>query len=412
MTARHELRRLLGAAACVVVTAGCGFQGVNSLPLPGTVGRGHGAQIYYVEIANVGTLESNSPVMVNDVVVGSVGTISLRGWHANVKVSVEPDTVIPANAVASVGQTSLLGSMHLSFSPPLGEAARGRLPSGTTIPMSSSSTYPSTEQTLSALSAVVNAGGLGQLGDIIHNFNGAVSGRESQLRDLITRLNTTVGTLNDQRDNIIATMDELSRFTGLLNDQQPVLTRALHTIPPALDVLLKERPKFTEAMTKLGTFSDTATRVVSETQDDLLTNLDNLKPAICALADVGSDIDTALAYAPLFPLGQNLIDRGLRGDYINLFAQLDLTRASLKRYLATGTPWWQGDAALTPAPGDPGYDEFYAKNPSGEALRPTPPWLASLPADGPAPHLRGVAPLGVQPPVLSLPPATTPSGCG
>jgi virulence factor Mce-like protein len=412
MTAKHELRRMLGVAACVVVTAGCGFQGVNSLPLPGTVGRGQGAQLYYVEIANVGTLDSNSPVMVNDVVVGSVGAISLRGWHANVTVSVKPDSVVPANAVASVGQTSLLGSMHLSLSPPLGEAARGRLPSGTTIPMSQSSTYPSTEQTLSALSAVVNGGGLGQLGDIIHNFNGAVSGRESQIRDLLTRLNTTVGTLNDQRDNIIATMDELSRFTGLLNDQQSVLTRALRTIPPALDVLLKERPKLTEAMTKLGTFSDTATRVVSATQDDLVANLDNLEPAICALADVGSDIDTALAFAPLFPLGQNLIDRGLRGDYINLFASLDLTRASLRRYLAAGTPWWHGDAALTPAPGDPGYDQFYAEHPDGKALRPTPPWLASLPPDSPPLHLRGVAPLGVQPPILSLPAATTPSGCG
>ena len=66
-----------------------------------------------MEVANVGTLESNSPVMIDDVVVGSVGKMTVQGWHADVEVSVQPDVVVPANAVASVGQTSLLGSMHL-----------------------------------------------------------------------------------------------------------------------------------------------------------------------------------------------------------------------------------------------------------------------------------------------------------
>ena len=37
-------------------SAAATFQGINSLPLPGAVGRGPGASIYHVEIANVGTL--------------------------------------------------------------------------------------------------------------------------------------------------------------------------------------------------------------------------------------------------------------------------------------------------------------------------------------------------------------------
>ena len=69
------------------------------------------------------TLESNSPVMIDDVVVGSVGKMTVDDWHADVEVSVKPDVVVPANAVASVGQTSLLGSMHLALDPPLGRSA-------------------------------------------------------------------------------------------------------------------------------------------------------------------------------------------------------------------------------------------------------------------------------------------------
>ena len=104
----------------MLTATGCAFQGVNSLPLPGAVGRG-GDPVYHVEIANVGTLESNSPVMIDDVVVGSVGKMTLRGWHADVELSVKPDVVVPANAVATVGQTSLLGSMHLALDPPAGK---------------------------------------------------------------------------------------------------------------------------------------------------------------------------------------------------------------------------------------------------------------------------------------------------
>ncbi len=51
---------------------------------------------------------------------------------------------------------------------------------------------------------MVNAGGLGQLGDIVHNFNAALSGRQDLLRDLLTRLDTFVGTFDEQRDDFVS----------------------------------------------------------------------------------------------------------------------------------------------------------------------------------------------------------------
>jgi phospholipid/cholesterol/gamma-HCH transport system substrate-binding protein len=377
-------RRGLAVGSAVLLTAtGCAFEGVNSLPLPGAVGRGPGSTTYRVELANIGTLESNSPVMVNDVVVGSVGKMTLHGWHVDVEVSVMPDVVVPANAVAAVGQTSLLGSMHVELDPPLGQRPAGVLQPGATISLDKSSTYPSTEQTLATLSAVVNGGGLGQIGDIIHHFNAALSGRQDVVRDLLTRLDTLVGTLYGQRDNIVATIEELNRFSATLSGRQDVLTRALTKVPPALDVLLRERPRFTTALDKLRGFSDTVTGVVTDTQADLVKNLENLEPTIRALADIGPDIDTALAYAPTFPLTQNLIDRGVRGDYMNLWVTLDLTHPRMKRGLLAGTRLGQERAELIPAPGDPGYDAYYTRNPMGVGVSPPfgplpaaplPPW--------------------------------------
>jgi phospholipid/cholesterol/gamma-HCH transport system substrate-binding protein len=359
-------RRAMVIGSCVMLTVtGCAFQGVNSLALPGAVGRGSDSAVYHVEVANIGTLESNSPVLIGDVVVGSVGKMHLHGWHIDVEVSVKRDVTVPANAVAAVGQTSLLGSMHLALDPPLGHPPTGRLQPGATIGLDSSSTYPSTEQTLSSLAAVVNGGGLGQIGDIVHNFNVALSGRQDAVRDLLTRLDTFAGTLNQQRDNIIATINELNRFSATLAGQQDSITRALEKVPPALEVLLRERPRLTTALEKLRVFSDNVTGVVNDTQADLVKNLQNLEPTIRALADVGPDIDTALAYVPTFPLSQNVIDRGIRGDYMNLWVTVDFTNARLKRGLLLGTRLGQNRASMIPAPGDPGYDAYYTKNPLG-----------------------------------------------
>ena len=415
MIARVVARRVFALGCCVMLTVtGCAFHGLNSLPLPGAVGRGPGAIIYHVEIPNVGTMESNSPVMINDVVVGSVGTMRVQGWHADVEISVKPDVVIPANVVASVGQTSLLGSMHLALNTPLGQPGSGRLQPGATIPLSRSSVYPSTEQTLSSLGAVVNGGGLGQIGEIIHNFSAALSGREGAVRDLITRLDTFVGTLDQQRDNIVASIDALNRLAGTFADQRDVLTQALRKIPPALDVLIKERPRFTAALDKLRVFSNTATRLVNDSQADLVKNLKNLEPTLRALADVGPELGMAVAAATVFPFTQNFVDRAVRGDYFNLHVDLDLSIPRLKRGLMLGTHWGQLDQPSVPAPGDPYYLN-YTHDPMHDPARP--PWVDpnALPLPGPPPAARLPGPppaaapmpdagLGQTPPPAEAPP--------
>ena len=396
------------AALCAAVgLSGCGFGGLNSLPLPGAVGPGGDAAEYHVELANVSTLEPNSPVLLGDVVVGSVNRMTVRDWHANVEISVKPDAVIPANAVATVGQTSLLGSMHLALNPPLGQSPSGRLTPGSTLGLSKTSTYPSTEQTLSALSVVINGGGLGQIGDIISELNRALNGREVPIRDLLTRLNDFVGLLAAQRDSINATVVSLNRVAGTFAGQRDVLTRALDRIPPALEVLVAERPRLTAALDRLGTLSTVATDVVNESKADLVRNLANLEPTLRSLADVGPDLDKALAYFTAFPYGQATIDRAIRGDYLNQYIIFDFTVPRLKKTLFLGTRWGQEGAKLVPAPGDPWY-ATYTYDPLNAPFSPPPAEVAgviSLDEQDPLAVAPEAGPTPVPPPA----PAPTPT---
>lgn len=378
-----RLPRLLAVICAVTFMAtGCAFSGLNSVPLPGVVGRGSGASSYQVEIANVTTLESNSPVMLNDVVVGSVGKMTVKNWHAVVELSVRPGVVVPANAEATVGQTSLLGSLHISLDPPVDQVPSGRLTPGATIPLSKSSTYPSTERTLSALSVVLNAGQLGQIGDVIHSTNAALSGREGQLRDLLTRLNTFATTFDDQRDNVVATIQALERFSGGLATKDDVIAKALDKVPPALEILDRERPRITTALEKLGDFSDLATRLVRDAGGDLVKDLQNLDPTLRALADVGPELDAVLTSLLFKPFNQSEIDRAVRGDYINGYLTIDLTVPRLKSTLALGTRFAQQGAPPMPAPGDPFYQR-YTYDPLGLGAAASPPNPAPPQDDSP-----------------------------
>ncbi len=425
------MQRVFAVGCCVMLAAtGCAFNGLTSLPLPGAVGRGPGADIYHVEIANVGTMEPNSPVLIDDVVVGSVGKLTVcagpnkppecppgQDWNADVEISLKQGVNVPANAVAAVGQTSLLGSMHLELNPPPGQhvteplrskAECARLgisqPSCYTIPLNKSSIYPSTEQTLSSLSVIINSGGFTQIADIIHNFSAALSGNAPAIRDLLDRLRRFVGTLDQQRDNLVASLQGLNRLADTLAGQRDVITAALHQIPPALDVLIKERPRIVTALDKLGVFSDTANRLIRDAGADLVKNLQNLEPTIRALADIGPDLGPALAYLPVMPFGQNVIDRGVRGDYTNGFFALDLTNAGLRRNLLLGTHWDRPGAELVPAPGDPYYLRYqYTPDP----LHPLAPGPVPPPVGAPLTPTAGPQPTFAVP--LPLPP---PGYCG
>src|SRR3954467_2698163 len=117
-------------AVCVSVIPGCEWQGLNSLSLPGTEGDGDGAYTIQAQLPDVVTIQQNTRVRVADVNVGNVVKIEVQDWHALVTMRINGDVHLPANSTAKVGQTSLLGSMHIELAPPPHEAPQRGLKNG------------------------------------------------------------------------------------------------------------------------------------------------------------------------------------------------------------------------------------------------------------------------------------------
>jgi phospholipid/cholesterol/gamma-HCH transport system substrate-binding protein len=324
--------------AAVVGLSGCGsWQGANSLPLPGTEGSGPGAYTIQAQLPNVDNIERNSRVRVGDVTVGKVTKIELQGWHALLTMELNGDVDLPANATATLGQTSLLGTLHIELAPPKDAAPEGKLHEGSLIPLASANTVPSTEQTLAAVSLLLNGGGIGQIEEITRTLSTAFAGRENDLRSLIGQLDGFVTNLNAQTGDIIAATDSLNNLTGQIAAQRPVVDKALKTIPDALSVLKDERRTLVDAVDALGKFAALTADSVNQTKENLVKELQDLGPVLKSLADAGPALTRSLDFYSTFPFPKPTLSKWLRGDYANLTAVIDLTLSRLDAGLLTGT---------------------------------------------------------------------------
>ena len=323
-------RRAVVLGSGAVLLAGCSFGGLNSLNMPGTQGHGAGSYTITVELPDVATLPQNSPVMVDDVTVGSVSGIeavqrSDGSFFAAVKLSLNSDVDLPTNSTATVAQTSLLGSQHVELARPVDQAGQGRLQEGSNIPIEQTGRYPTTEEVLSSLGVVVNKGNLGALQDITQETYAAVAGRAGQFAELLPRLAELTTSLDRQTTDIIAAAEGLDRFAGMLARSKDSLGRTLDTLPAALKVLNDNRSNIVDAFTALQKFAGIASNVLSQTSDDFAADFKDLYPVVKAFNDNADDLISDLELLPTFPFHYKYLRQAVRGDYLNVFVTFDLT---------------------------------------------------------------------------------------
>ncbi|WP_025736860.1 MCE family protein [Mycobacterium genavense] len=317
-------------AAGSALLAGCQFGGLNSLSMPGTAGHGSGAFSVTVEMPDVATLPQNSPVMVDDVTVGSVAGIAAEqradgSFYAAVKLALDKNVVLPANATATVAQTSLLGSLHIDLAAPKGKPATGRLTNGSKISEANNGRFPTTEEVFSALGVVVNKGNLGALEEITDETFQAVAGRQGQFSGLIPRLAELTAGLDRQVGDIIDAVDGLNRFSAILARDKDNLGRALQTLPEALKVLNKNRQHIVEAFGALKKLATVTSHVLSKTKVDFAEDLKELYSVVKALNDNRKNFVTSMQLLLTFPFPNFGIKQAVRGDYLNVFTTFDLT---------------------------------------------------------------------------------------
>jgi len=353
MNPRMRALKLCSAlGSSVLLTAACSFGGLNSLNLPGTVGHGPGSFTITVELPDVSTLPQNSPVLVDDVTVGSVSGQQVMQrpdgtFYAALRLSLSREVQLPANATVTIGQTSLLGSQHVELRAPTTEPPVGVLTDGTVIPHSRAGRYPTTEEVLSSLGVLVNNGNLGAVQDITDELHAAVTGRAGRFADLLPELAELTAAVRRQSDDIVAAMESVNRVASTFADHDTALKKTLAALPEATRTLNANAGRIIDTFAALGRLSEIATRILAETKTDLTADITAAYAVIKPLTDHVQELIDALPIIVTYPFPQTGIKHAVRGDYLNAIATLDLT---LRRF---------GENFFTTSPLDPNMQHLH-----------------------------------------------------
>lgn len=320
---------LVLVVASVLLSAGCsGFAGLSDVPLPGGPDLGDDPRTITLETADVLNLARQATVKVDDVNVGVVDTIERDGWHAKVTIRIRSDVELPANTVATIRQTGLLGEKFVELSPPVSEKPAGTLDHGAAIAMDRTGRSFEVEEVLGALSLLLNGGGIDRINTITRELNSALGGREEEFRALLRELTHFTAKLDRNRRVVTAAIDGLHRLSASAAKGRKSIELALADIPDALRVLSDQRRQLVRMLEATSRLSGVATTTIERTRQELLANLRLLEPILTQLAVSGKSIPQALEYLLTFPFPTNGL-QALKGDYFNFDLELKLSEQNL-----------------------------------------------------------------------------------
>ena len=336
MNRRLQRAGALGAAALMLT--GCGFRGAYSFSLPGGADVGDDPYTVQVEFLDVLDLVPQSAVRVADVPVGRVEEIELADdWTALVTITVNGDVDLPANAVAAIQQSSLLGEKYVELAPPGGREPEGQLDDGALVPLERTNRNVEVEELLGAMSLVLNGGGLAQLQTINRELGEALEGRESAIRDTLSQLDTFIGGLDQQKAEISRALDSANALAETLASRTATIENALDTIGPGLDVINEQRGLLVSMLESLARLGDVGTRIIEQSAANTVADLQLLQPILSQLAAAGPDLAGALPLLLTYPFPDSSLttlnyrdaQTGGYGLFTNMTATLDLDLTTL-----------------------------------------------------------------------------------
>lgn len=333
----------LKSLAAVLVTAllltGCDLD-IYKLPLPGGPDAGDNPMMITVQFVDVLDLVPKSTVKVNDVNVGTVTDVELKGYTAEVTLEIRNDVELPDNAVAEIRQTSLLGEKFVSLSAPTAGASANPLASGDDIPLERSGRNSEVEEVLGALSLLLNGGGIGQLQTITRELNLALEGREGAARSVLQQISSFMGQLDENKAAIVTAIEKLNRLALSVRKEQPTIDAALEDLPSALDSIDRQRGDLVKMLEALDDLSQVGVEVIQGSKVATIDALKSLNPVLSQLAASGDDFTNAFHVFLTYPFVDEVVGRDPQvarnlhmGDFTNLSITLEVDLSN-----GTGVP--------------------------------------------------------------------------
>lgn len=306
-------RRVATVVAIAAACSGCGVS-LQSLPQLGpTTTSGYPLHAVF---SNVQNLAAHAQVRYGDAVVGTVTSIKARAFQAELTMTIQRRTRLPAGTNAEVRFDTPLGDEYVELRPPSSPSG-GTISPGATLGLADTSAAPSVADTLAALGAVLYGGGLAQAHSVVVDVNQILSGNHGQIKELIANLGTVAGSLAGNDAHIDNALSAANQIVTQLNQGHGAVETALATLPPAAAAISADNGQLQALLAGVNKLSPIVLDVLAASGQDLVNDVSQAVPIIRSLAAIQGQFGTDLAQF-------TQLSKAIQRDAPNGYAQLNV----------------------------------------------------------------------------------------
>lgn len=236
-------------------------------------------------------------VRAGDVPIGTVQRIELTDDNqARVVMQIEDDTGLPANTVAFLSKTSLLGERYVDLRPPEDVQAVGELSDGQRVEDARLVTdFETLVQTGGDVLAFLSAD---RLAAAIQTGAEAFGGEGSVLGQFLTDVEAFVGRYDESTDDLLALIDSLDAFTAAYAENADANAAVLADLEQASTAFEEVDEQLIDTLEDLAELSQSSERVLEENQEELSNLLRRLRKLLNELTRVDGALSETLTWWP------------------------------------------------------------------------------------------------------------------
>jgi phospholipid/cholesterol/gamma-HCH transport system substrate-binding protein len=241
-------------------------------------------------------------------------------FTARVTLRLRQDVRLADGTRAELKLSTALGDQYVDLQPPA-KAGAGFLAPGGTIPVADTTRGPDIETTLATLGTVLDNSGFEHARTIVTELNTMLSGREGKVRDLLSRADGILGTLEDRSADFTRALGSIDRLSKLAADNKTVLDQAFGQITPAIEMLRGEQGSLDALLAGLTPLAKSANDTLGRAEDTVAGMTRDLGPVLDALNGFSGHLGDTLGKLKTVT---GLLENAVPGDYLGMRLTLDV----------------------------------------------------------------------------------------
>ncbi|MBY6410793.1 MCE family protein [Rhodococcus sp. BP-252] len=309
------MTRLVLLCCTALLLSGCSL-GLGELP----IGRSADGNDYLVtaEFPRADRIRLGTEVRVGQHLVGRVHDLTTDGRGAQVGLSLEASTPLPADVTASLELPSALGEPYVRLEVPA-DPSSTILVDGDVI--ENTGIGPELENSLATLGLVLNGSGIDQLQGIVTEMNDAFGGRGPEIRELMHSADALLAKADAQQAEFDRVLIAAGAVSAALADNRATLDAGLAVAAPTMDLLVRQRDRISSLITTTSSLAENARELLGDNTDRLASGVDDLAVLLASIQGFNDSVTPTLDNMNQFIEG---FDGAVHGDYLVFDGALDL----------------------------------------------------------------------------------------